>query len=61
MAKSFEVQITKYRIDEESLSTAADAIDAWLDALNIGTNNTVYAINTFKHQGFLYVVAIYEP
>lgn len=61
MAKNFTVSITKYALNETSPSTTATAIETAIDALNIGSSATVNSITTFKHQGFLWVVVIYEP
>jgi len=63
MAKVFTCKMARFRITEDSTeaqTTTQALIDTWLDGLEVGTNNTVYSINTFKHQGYLLVVIIYE-
>jgi len=63
MAKVFTSKLAKFKLTEDSTeaqTTVQVLIDTWLDGLEIGTDNTVYSVNTFKYRGFLWVAIIYE-
>jgi len=63
MAKVFTSKLAKFKMTEDSTeaqTTVQALIDTWLDGLEIGTDNTVYSINAFRHRGFLWVAIIYE-
>jgi len=63
MAKVFTSKMAKFKITEdqtEAQTTVQALVDTWLDGLEIGSSNTVYAVNSFLYRGFLWVHIIYE-